>query len=644
MNRYLSIAIFFLLLPCLAALAQDYTVELQPDKKVIYVAQLGLAENTPLLEVLYLIPELVVREGNEFLSGYDVLLDSKSVSFNKDVLLSTMKLYEVEKIEISTSATASQQRNGMAGEIKIVSRSMSEGFSGSVSTNLNTLWTAYPNLNLNYRTDKLELRGNLGLQYYSGGTSNYFGQDTPPTFEVGEENNRERYFQETARLYLKYNFSEKDQLKLWVLESHGLDNKDSFVKSIFSEERPQYGEFIYRVTESADTNYNKSSKLNFSAFAEYEHIFRDEMKFTLSADYIGDRNKSGTETLEGAPLEAPKVIRSEGKFVLPFLPAGDRSLNMTVGGNLEYDINDRAKIESRSYYASPLLELKYNSDQWKVNSGVRYQYYNFTYEKSRRGLLLGGNKDLTFNVNTLWQMAEHHALRFFVTKNIMRPSSDQMYPVIEWDFRRKSYVRGNEDLQPSSMYSFELNYITDWNLRNHNFILNLSFGYDRADGLVTMIQKYDTERRKFYLTYANSGVNDIFNAKFDFLYRYGIFAVSFAGNWYHNVTNNNGNRDNIDNFNIAASPVFSFHNNWTLTGTFRFNNAVIRNDSRIGECLYSNIRLSKSFGKWVVNAALSDIFGYQSENFEYRDGGLYYSVYDQYPRCIEVGVTYRIGY
>lgn len=642
MRRYLS-SLVLLLLSFWSLYGQDYAVELQTDKKVIYIDKLGLPDDTSLLEVLYMIPELVVREGNDFLSGYDLMLDSKSVAYNKNVILATMKLYEVDKIEISTSSTASQQINGMAGIIKIVSKEISEGFSGSATLDGNTLWTVNPYVDLNYRTGKLEINGNIGLQYYSNETSKVFRNELTSVYESGESLDKEHYFQETTRLYMAYTPTEKDKIKFWLLGGFDNDRRTNFVNTLQVESRPDMGQNIYWAATVADTNHFRASHFNLSAFAEYEHVFHDEMKFNFSADYISDVNKNGTVTLKGVTADKPEVVRSEAKFTLPFLPPGTKLLNMTLGGNMEYDQNDKTIIESRSIYASPFLELKYESPKWKLNSGVRYQHFDFLYGKTDEQLYSDGSDDVTFNVNTLFQLATHHALRFFVTRNIIRPTFDQMYPVMMWDVSRGIYVYGNRDLKPASMYSYDFDYVTDWNIGDHKFMADLRFGYDRTDGLFTMIQKYDVSSRKFYLTYKNAGVNDIFKTMADVMYRYGIFSVSLAGNWFHNIKREGGKIDNVDNFNIAMSPVFSFRNNWTLFGTFRYNDAMVSNTSRIGECIYASLRLSKSFGKWIVDVALSDIFGYLSENYEYKADGVYYTMYDQYPRCFNVGVTYRIG-
>ena len=635
-----TITLAILLFSTFLCAAQEYTVQLEPDKKVIHIEKLGLPDNTPLLEVLRMIPELVVREGDEFLQGYDLFLDDKSLGYNKDVVLSTLKIWEVEKIEISTSATASQQINGMAGTIKIVSRSMPEGLSGNLSANFNTLWDVYPNMNLNYRTNKLELRGTLGLDYYSGNSTNLFEKEFPKQSETGTGTIKEKSFQETARLYLKYNPTKKDQLKFWVLESYGLDNIDAFTSSIKTERLPDMGESIYRITEESGKENSKASNLNFGAFAEYEHLFREDMKFVISADYIRDNKKEGSGTLNGVSPERPQVLRSEVKLELPFLFGGNRKLIAKFGGNTEYDIQDKIKTESRSLYASPFIELNYVSRKWKINGGIRYQYYDLTLDKSKQGLFTKGSHDVTFNVNTLWQIVDHQALRLVVTKNIIRPPFDYIYPEVEWDFKRKRYVKGNGDLLPATMYSFDFDYISDWKIGDHSFVANASLGYDRVDGLVNTVNKETGVLS--YITYTNSGVNDIFKAKANLLYKYGIFSVSLAGNWYHNVKKNEGITDNVDNFNIALSPIFSFRKNWILSGTFRYNNALISRDSRLGECFYSYLRISKTTGKWTFSAALSDIFGYASENYEYKDGGYYYTLYDQYPRCIEFGVTYRI--
>lgn len=621
----------------------DYAVELQTDKKVIYVEKLEIPDNTPLLEFLQMVPELVVREGEEFLEGYDIFLDSKSVAYNKNVLLSTMKLQEIKKIEISTSATAAQQRNGMAGSVKIISRDMEEGISGTLTTNASTLLNITPNLNLNYRSGKVELRGNVGIQYLSANQPYKFYRESPPTATLGRDTVRTDYFEETARIHLQYTPSSRDKIKLWVLESLDLTGKNTVSSLIDFEKKPGMGDNTYVIADGRDTSFSKVSLFNFSALSEYEHIFRNDMKFNLSADYIQERRRSGNKSLERVAPEVPQTIRTEIKLTTPFLSPGARSLNLEVGGNAEYGINDLSKTHSRTLYASPFATLKFSSPGWKAEAGLRYQYYGFDFERSMEGLFSKGQNDFTFNFNSLWQIASHHALRFFVTKNIIRPTFEQMYPSFYWDLNRGIYVRGNSSLKPASMYSFNLNYIADWSIGEHYFIADAAAGYDRVDGLVNTKQLFDSEYKKYYLTYVNTGINNILTAKANLIYSYGIFSASLAGNWYHNFTKNEGIADNIDNFNIAFSPIFSFHHNWTLSGTLRYNNGIISNTTREGECIFARIRVNKTFGKWILSAAFSDIFGYMGERYEYSGGSYTYTEYDQYPRYFEIGATYRIG-
>lgn len=648
MSKYLLsrllICLSFLPAAAQTRAGEKYLVELQTDKKVIHVENLEIPDNTPLIEFLQMIPELVVREGEEFLEGFDIFLDSKSVAYNQNVLLSTMKLQEIKEIEISTSVTAAQQRNGMAGSVKIISRNMEEGLSGTLSTNVSTLTNVTPNLNINYRSGKVELRGNVGVQYLSVKQPYQFYKESPPTTTVGRDTVLAGYFEETARIHLQYAPSSRDKIKLWILESMDLTDKTTVSHLTDIEKKPGMGDNTYVITDGVDTSFSKLSCFNFSALSEYEHIFRNDMKFNISADYIQERNYSGKKSLEGVVPEVPQTIRTEIKLTTPFLSPGVRKFDLEVGGNAEYGINDFAKTNSRTLYASPFATLKLSLPNWKAEAGFRYQYYGFDFERSMEGLFSKGQNDFTFNFNSLWQIASHHALRFFVTKNIVRPTFEQMYPSFYWDLQRGTYVRGNPNLQPASMYSFNLDYITDQAIGEHYFIADVAAGYDRVDGLVNTTQLFDSEYKKYYLTYVNTGINNILTAKANLMYTYGIFSASLAGNWYHNFTKNEGVTDNIDNFNIAFSPIFSFQDNWTLSGTLRYNNGITNNTTREGECLYARIRINKTFGKWILSAALSDIFGYQGERYEYSGGAFIYTEYDQYPRYFELGATYRIGH
>ena len=204
----------------------NYMLEILPTKKVIHVKETGLPGNTKLREFLGILPELLQRGDDGLFTNYDIQFDGKSTGSARDVILETTWIGDVEKIEITSSPTVTQQKSGQGGVINIVPVKLKEGFGGNVTLDASTEWDAMPSLNLNYKNKKLEIRGNLSLEYYDIVKDKEY-KTTYDTYKVEALDSLwlKNYLQ-TAKVNMVYTFSEKSKLKAWFWESGEVYDKE----------------------------------------------------------------------------------------------------------------------------------------------------------------------------------------------------------------------------------------------------------------------------------------------------------------------------------------------------------------------------------------------------------------------------------
>ena len=628
------------------ASAQEYAVEITNDKKIIHVKNFDLPDNSSLEELLMMLPEFTNRDGDEMLAGYDVRLDGKSVAELRDVILSKTLLYEVEKIEISTSPTASQQRNGTAGVINIVPAALSSGISGSASLVASTSWNLMPDVSLNYKGDKLEVRGNFGLEYSAPTTSSLFEKTTAMETLTGADTTSLKYLQETARLQLKYTPSKKDVLKMWLWESWDRESSEMRGIQSIAGMRPDLshlansGSTLYDYREQPLSSSSMNEDFNFTAIAQYEHSFIDDFKVVLSADYVLNNQKVRNAPASDLTVSKPQSVKGEAKFVVPFFRKEENYLKLECGANVDYN---RQSDKNYSLFSSPFAELQFKTKDVSLKAGIRHQFQRRTVEAYGQTDFIKADDDYTCNLNAFWQIVPHHALRLMAVRNIIRPSIDKYFPELTWDAQRSMYLKGNNSLASTLVRSLDCCYIFDRRGAQSYLVTNFGFGYDRVDGLVEEYTVFDEDLSLFYNTYRNSGINDIFNVKGNFIYQYDVFSLSLAANFYHNNMKLSSGHDKYNYFNISLSPVVKLKKDWSLSAQALYNSKVHRASSTLGDCLCVSVVLNKNVGRWSFRAALRDVFDYQTDDFE--DNGIYVmrSSYDLYTRCLTLGLSYRIG-
>ncbi|MGE8380255.1 MAG: TonB-dependent receptor plug domain-containing protein, partial [Sphingobacterium sp.] len=145
-------------------------LSLELDKKVFYVGSDLSAKGGTANDVLNNVPSVNVDgKGNISIrgeSGVRILVNGKPSVISANNGLEQLSASSIEKIEVINNPSAKYEAQGTAGIINIVlKKNMLTGLNGSVQTTWTTPTNHNGNINLSYKTDKVNLFGDVGFRY-----------------------------------------------------------------------------------------------------------------------------------------------------------------------------------------------------------------------------------------------------------------------------------------------------------------------------------------------------------------------------------------------------------------------------------------------------------------------------------------------
>lgn len=645
--------LFFLLSMCLMALtgtyasAQNQSVEITPGKKIIYVDRIGLPEYANVSELLQIFPECVAR-GDELYSNFDIQYDGKSVGTGRDIFLFQTKLSQIEKIEISTSSVATQQNSFYSGSINLVPRKLEEGISGDAYLDLSSEPSLAPSVDINYKKKKLQLYGHADLEAVWPSDYRTFKQTTPEYISDGDKISYGNYFQETAKLSVKYDISDKDILKGWFIES--LENyRTTQIQNSHFEigGRNILGSRWAQIENYRDTAFSSNRSMMLNARGEYSHKFNPNSTLTL---FAGMDLKPGT----GSSSSRQNAFDGQAKITFPLMIRdGKKLLSMVAGMNVAFKQSATSILEGRTNYLSPYFTFQQRSGRWSTDVTLRYQFNgrNFSMLKDNT-VKSAADHDFTGDINTLWQIKDHHALKLSLGRNIIRPTEAMLYPDPYFDNGSNNWKIGNPNLSNTCLHTIKLEYMFDWQRNGHNIIFNVNGGYIRGDGLIEAKEYaiYDDNEKLednkptlIYTTYENMGTSDIAMANMSVIYSYNVMTLTVFGNLFSNATLKNNELGRYNYYNIGLAPIFNFEGNWVLSGRFIYNSAIEKKNEMNGDCFLGQIKFAKKIGRWTLHLEFSDIFDNVTTDISQSGPNITEYAYDLYNRRITFGVSFRIG-
>lgn len=614
-------------------------VEIKPDKKIIHVNELGLSPNTCVREVLSAMPELLDRSSADIFSNFNIQVDGKDAGKSRDVVLMQTKIVEVDVIEVSTSPTVSEQKNGEGGVINIKLKAIDkEGLSGSVLVDANTSWDFQPSVLLNYKKGKFTLRSSVMTEYFQP-TEYVDGLKEMPMQKAQiNDTTRTKFGQETAKLQLQWNPTERDEITIYTWETFGMAHQQTRSGEVLwinqvTDANPQWNESR---TGTVCDMHQRQLKAEGQVSYKHTYIRGGELKIEADYNYVPDLQRSQYNRYDADPFPARVGVDDKWKTDLDqhthqvfgeisskhvlLKPDSPHHLDMKIGANVTYDFGEGREIiadnrhidttytREGNLHASPFLEWNYDYNGWYIQLGARYQYFRYG-QPLGNDYVYVDNHTWLGNLSVMWQVKEHHNLRFVAARNVV------------WN---KMVEEQKISFAANPYYNAELNYIFDWNNGEDYVMTNVGAKYvyaQRSDGYMGLIAG---------------------NAQL--MYRHGIFSMAFAGNLYvkEEILYAGNIRDKWRFFyNLSLTPVLSFRKNWTLSAKLLYNSEVIMSDAVYGDCFYAQIRVSKDIKNWNVHLQLNDIFDYDTYNVAHENDWTVSTLTDMYPRSVQIGFGYK---
>lgn len=617
-------------------------IELKQDKTVIHVNDLNISHETLLIDLLSSIPELLDRDRMGSLSNYDIQLDGRSLGNARDIILTKTRIYELESIEISSSPVAAQQRNGQGGVINLKPSVLQDGLHGDAFLGASTLLDVIPSVNLGYSRDKLQIRGQMSMEYYSPTETQTTYEVNFPSYRYSRDTVRQRYIQEVASISLQYKPTGNDQLKLWFWENWRKNTLcNSSLKTFFIDMQDPDNDELYRIFNRRSEDRSKDRNFSTTTYLEYKHIFNRNQEFVVNATCATQNTSNEDLNLGQTSLDKPLKVDAEMKFKQPFALDDGNSFEYTLGVNGSYSLNFTGVEGDHNRYISPFLSLKYAGNRVTVDAGVRYQNYYRRYSPQDADVILHNNNDFTWNVNLLWQIAPHHSFRAIANRNLVRPSDAMLFFGTGSKTMFGMDEIPNPDLQSSVLHSFEASYIHDWRIGKHGFVTSVSFLYDYAENLIEKRVVFKPLIRQYCTQYVNTGVNNIYSANAMLNYYYGIFSIVLTGNYYYKWIKKDEGHDYYTKFNFCIKPSFNFKDGWIFSCKAEYNGPIYKMNEQLGDCFYAQIELNKVLKNWTFAVRLCDVFDYSSTDRTLYDGKYVERSYDFYYRNFQIGATYK---
>jgi len=424
---------------------QKRLIEQTIDKTVMNVENSILAEGNTALELLQKAPGVTVGEdGQVSLKGRPnvlVMLNGKSTYLSPKELSTLLKgtnSASIAKIEIMSNPSAKYDASGNGGIINIqLKKNMATGFNGTVTVNGGRSRNARygSGLNLNYRSDKLNLYGSYDYAYrgeteyldfarrfydsgIAAGTASRTSNQRTQTNEPLHTNN--------FRFGLDYELDPHNAIGVLINGNVGNYTHDSQTGNIL---RDNTGLLL---SDMLTTNYDEQNWKNLTYNANYRHKFEKEgRELAVDADFASNsftsRLNLNTVTLATTDGQVATDIKRRG-----YIPA----MTDVYLAKVDYTdpLSKTLKFETglKSSYTSSDNNLRYDlltDGEWVYDAtGSNY----FTYKEQIHAGYANFNKEFkAFSVQAglrgEYTRTEGHQV---TTDSLIRRSYFQLFPSV----------------------------------------------------------------------------------------------------------------------------------------------------------------------------------------------------------------------
>ncbi|MFD2573210.1 TonB-dependent receptor domain-containing protein [Spirosoma soli] len=470
-------------------------IQQQPGKIVLNVAESILAASNSALDVLRNAPFVQVgQQGNISLKGKAVVvyIDGKQTNLsgdNLESLLTTLAAQGIDQIELISQPSARYEAAG-AAVINIRTLKMRNmGLNGTVTAGVGTgrLPRSNAGLQLNYKTDRLNIYGNYDYQFNQQHYDNRSERviSSPGLVSqriVSTEADLRRRNLNSFKAGLDYTLSKKTTVGVLLQGNYNSRNRTSQVLTQLNSA----GSLPDSTVRTDNRGYAAFNNINFNA--NLRHTFDSTGRsLTIDADY-GRFNNPWDDAIinryekSDAPALTEVLQLPRSQYInMSALKIG---YNQPLwGGSLEAGLQTRytetntsfnfQRLQNDRYVTNPDLSFSYLYTE-AVNSGflnysgrvrkVQYQAGLRLEQTSVKGVTAGDNRpneqhyaNLFPSLSMVYEPSDKSQFSLSYSSRIARPNYQSLNSAIIYE-SPFSYIKGNPYLKPALAHSVEIGY------------------------------------------------------------------------------------------------------------------------------------------------------------------------------------------
>ncbi|MBL4576851.1 MAG: TonB-dependent receptor [Flavobacteriales bacterium] len=510
--------------------AEKSQVETGLDKKVFNVQKDLSNIGGNAADVLENVPSVIVDvDGNVSLRGSEnvrILIDGKPsglMGISPAKALEQIPANTIESIEIITNPSVRFDAEGIAGIINIIlKKDRANGFNGMLSVT-----TGYPhrhnaNLTFNYKLDRLNFFGTVGMGYRQNPGSVIYhrettSNDTLTTLDQDGEFTRGG-LSYTYRLGTDYLISKKST----VTVSAGYSPSSGSNERSTDYRTYDYKSILQNLStrESMDNEIESSLSLNFGyeqRFKKKEQKLNFDVRYSEGVedgfmemneeyallDYLDDLNAPLQQRTNDLKKQSNLVIQAD--YIHP--------LNETAKVEFGYksvvkktDLN--YKVEEFSDIPALWLDLIGISNHFIYDESIHAAYGMYNRSINGFSYQVGLRAEQTYSTATLKEtnevydksylnffpsvhiskkLKQENKIQFSYSRRIKRPRSRNLNPFNSYADPLNLWI-GNPDLNPQLTHSLEIGHLKYWN----KAWFGSSIYYRHTDSVVTRIRTIDS--------------------------------------------------------------------------------------------------------------------------------------------------------
>ena len=663
-------------------------MEVTPNALVVNVENSPILQNGNARDLLEKSPGVTIdQNGNISVKGKSnvlVYIDGKQTYLSDaDLaqLLETTTADNIAKVEIMDNPPAKYDAEGNAGIINIVRKKPEHvGFNGRASLGMG--YGRYPKvnpgINLNYRTESVNVFGNYNYYYNQRFQNNNIFRRLPTTNAEGEP--AETLFDQLSERVMEsktHNFRSGADWYISPKTTLGFllsGNIGTFYSDGENETRLDgYFTNPYNRLEASDNSGNSWDNLTYNI--NFRHDFSEKANLSLDADYVSwdkdgfQRNDNYFFSNEGVSTEAPLLVRTfnDTRIDIMALQAdyssnifGDWGLeaglksslvktdNLLDFNTLEDDqlVNDDQRSNQFQYdeniHAAYINLSKKFNESLSMEAGLRSEYtasegYSVTLDStaSREYVNLFPSASLSYAVS------EKHQLSASYSRRIDRPNYGNLNP-FEYFLDRFTFERGNPFLNPQYTDAYALNY----GFSNAVFV---TLNYNHTRDAISQVLEQDEASQTTYQTTTNLDDQRHYSVNIAAplpITQWWVMNLNLTS--FYNTIDSDFVEGRVDksrlSYRAQAQSQFSLPGNVKLELMGMYMSPQLWGMFEIQEMYQVDAGVSKSFGKLRVQASLDDIFNIRDSRVKVNQGNIDTYVVNQWEsRVFRINLSYTFG-